>query len=134
VAHRALALDEETHVRPVHDRIVDLLQVVIVPGEEFGPVKVGLREQQLRCGEGGRPGHEQLLGPAHSLVAHEVAAQVQRALSPSADRHHRNVDLVELPERRAAALPIVVQRMGVHFVDDPVAPMLCHRQTVRHVL
>jgi hypothetical protein len=43
----ALALDEEPHFGPVHHAVGEALEMVIIPGQQFGSMEVGLAKEGL---------------------------------------------------------------------------------------
>ncbi len=63
-------------------------------------------------------GDHELLRRAHLLVAQDIAAQVQSHLAPVPDREHRYPDVLEPPEWRALAPPVVVQSVLGDRADE----------------
>ena len=88
--------------------------MVIIPGQQFGSMEVGLAKEGLCLREGLGSHNQQLL---HEPIAFEITAQVNGRLAPGADRQDRNVDSVEFTEGRTEALPFVVGRMGIHVLS-----------------
>ena len=92
-------------------------------------------EEPLGAGPRVGMGDKELLRAPDAIETHEVAAKVQAALAPDADREDRDVDLVELPEGRSPAMPLVVQRMRPHLWQESVAvtavDVVAHRLVVQ---
>jgi len=68
-------LDEEPHL--VHYAVGKALEMVIIPGQQFGSMEVGLAKEGLCLREGLGSHNQQLLWAFHEPIGFKITAQVK---------------------------------------------------------